>query len=96
MHHGSTLVHYDVETGRSSLVFLRLERSNGTLTWCRPPWSALKAGTHSSSSSQQDFILGATPEELVSPGLMLMYALAPELSGGSPEEGFMQVRNLGI
>ncbi|KAF2345252.1 Ras guanine-nucleotide exchange factors catalytic domain [Trinorchestia longiramus] len=71
LHHGSTLVHWDVETGRSCLVFIRLECSNGTLTWSRPPWSALKAA-HSSSSSMTDFILSNNPEEGVSPGLTLM------------------------
>lgn len=50
-------------------MYLRLERSNGTLTWCRPPWSALKAGH---SSSQPDYMLSANPEDMVSPGLLMM------------------------
>ncbi|XP_069959980.1 1-phosphatidylinositol 4,5-bisphosphate phosphodiesterase epsilon-1 isoform X3 [Cherax quadricarinatus] len=88
LHHGTTVVHWDPESGRSCLVYLRLERSNGTLTWCRPPWSALRAGH---SSSQPDYILSANPEDVVSPGLLLMYSTSPELSGGAPEEGFVQI-----
>ncbi|XP_064077346.1 1-phosphatidylinositol 4,5-bisphosphate phosphodiesterase epsilon-1-like isoform X2 [Macrobrachium nipponense] len=88
LHHGTTVVHWDPESGRSCLVYVRLERSNGTLTWSRPPWSALRAGH---SSSQPDYILGANPEELVSPGLILKYSVSPELSGGSPEEGFVEI-----
>ncbi|XP_071517355.1 1-phosphatidylinositol 4,5-bisphosphate phosphodiesterase epsilon-1-like isoform X2 [Panulirus ornatus] len=88
LHHGTTIVNWDPENGRSCLVYLRLERSNGTLTWCRPPWSALKAGH---SSSQPDYILSANTEDIVSPGLLLMYSTYPELSGGTPEEGFVQI-----
>nr|XP_045618556.1 uncharacterized protein LOC123770570 isoform X4 [Procambarus clarkii] len=88
LHHGTTVVHWDPECGRSCLVYLRLERSNGTLTWCRPPWSALRAGH---SSSQPDYVLSANPEDVVSPGLLLMYSTSPELSGGTPEEGFVQI-----
>ncbi|XP_037802088.1 1-phosphatidylinositol 4,5-bisphosphate phosphodiesterase epsilon-1-like isoform X2 [Penaeus monodon] len=88
LHHGTTVVYWDPESGRSCLVYLRLERCNGTLTWCRPPWSALKTGH---SSSQPDYILSANPEDLVSPGLLLKYSTSPELTGGSPEEGFVQI-----
>ncbi|XP_042223651.1 1-phosphatidylinositol 4,5-bisphosphate phosphodiesterase epsilon-1-like isoform X2 [Homarus americanus] len=88
LHHGTTVVHWDPESGRNCLVYMRLERSNGTLTWCRPPWSALRAGH---SSSQPDYTLGANPEDSVSPGLLLMYSTSPELSGGTPEEGFIQI-----
>ncbi|XP_063888080.1 1-phosphatidylinositol 4,5-bisphosphate phosphodiesterase epsilon-1-like isoform X4 [Scylla paramamosain] len=88
LHHGTTVVNWDPESGRSCLVYLRLERSNGTLTWCRPPWSALRAGH---SSSQPDYVLSANPEDMVSPGLLHMYSEAPDVSGGVPEEGFIQV-----
>ncbi|ROT68308.1 1-phosphatidylinositol-4,5-bisphosphate phosphodiesterase epsilon-1 [Penaeus vannamei] len=89
LHHGTTVVYWDPESGRSCLVYLRLERCNGTLTWCRPPWSALKTGH---SSSQPDYILSANPEDLVSPGSSaLLYSTSPELTGGSPEEGFVQI-----
>ena len=66
LHHGTTVVHWDSESGRSCLVYLKLERSNGTLTWSKPPWSALKA----SHSSQPDFLLGNNPEDAVSRGLV--------------------------
>lgn len=62
------MVHWDTESGRSSIVYLKLERCNGTLTWCKPSWSGLKA-TH--SSSQPDFSLSINPEDVVSPGLLL-------------------------
>ncbi|KAK7070496.1 hypothetical protein SK128_019554 [Halocaridina rubra] len=88
LHHGTTVVNWDPESGRSCIVYLRLERSNGTLTWCRPPWSALRAGH---SSSQPDYVLSANPEEIVSPGLLLKYSVSPELMGGSPEEGFVEI-----
>ncbi|CAL4059438.1 unnamed protein product, partial [Meganyctiphanes norvegica] len=88
LHHGTTVVHWDTESGRSCLVYLRLERCNGTLTWCKPPWSALKAAH---SSSQPDYQLSNTPEDWVSPGLLLKYSMSPELSGGTLEEGFVQI-----
>ncbi|XP_076030317.1 1-phosphatidylinositol 4,5-bisphosphate phosphodiesterase epsilon-1-like isoform X2 [Oratosquilla oratoria] len=88
LHHGTTVVHWDPESGRNCLVYLRLERSNGTLTWCRPPWSPLKTGH---SSSQPDYTLGSNPEDTVSPGLLLKYATTPELTGGTLEEGFVEL-----
>ncbi|KAK4312307.1 hypothetical protein Pmani_016237, partial [Petrolisthes manimaculis] len=86
LHHGTTVVQWDPESGRSCLVYLRLERSNGTLTWMRPPWSGLRT-----SHSPPDYTLAANPEATVSPGLLLMYSMTPELSGGTLEEGFVQM-----
>jgi hypothetical protein len=65
-------VHYDVDGSRSSLVYLRLERSCATLTWSRPYWSGLR-GVNASSSSQPDFCLSVNAEEVVSPGMALKY-----------------------
>lgn len=42
MHHGTTVVHWDGSNSQSAICFLRLENDNGTLSWCKPQWSALR------------------------------------------------------
>lgn len=76
LHHGTTVVQWDPESGRSCLVYLRLERSNGTLTWMRPPWSGLRT-----SHSPPDYTLAANPEATVSPGLLLMVSTVLKVGG---------------
>ena len=45
LHRGTTVLYLDVETHQVALVFLKLERCSGTLTWCRPPWKDPRKGT---------------------------------------------------
>lgn len=59
------MAHWEAESNRTALVYIRLERSCGTLTWGKTSWSALKAGP-ASSSSAPDYNLGANPEDMVS------------------------------
>lgn len=60
LHHGTTVLHFDPDTLQVSPVFLKLERCNGSVTWCRPPWndqrrgSVGSAGSGSSSSDTTD------------------------------------------
>lgn len=44
LHHGTTVLNFDPETNQVVSVFLKLESCNGTITWCRPPWSDLRKG----------------------------------------------------
>ncbi|KAL1122754.1 hypothetical protein AAG570_003081, partial [Ranatra chinensis] len=64
IHHGSTMVHWEAEAGsRAALVFVRLDRSCATLSWCRPAWSGLKTGGGNASSGGPDYSLRSNPEE---------------------------------
>jgi phosphatidylinositol phospholipase C epsilon len=77
LHHGSTALHIDTD-GRSSFVWVKLERSCGTLTWSKPVWSSLRF-----SHAQPDFLLSVDPELIpIVPGLLLKYGGAYG-SGGS-------------
>jgi hypothetical protein len=68
LHHGSTALHIDTD-GRSSFVWVKLERSCGTLTWSKPVWSSLRF-----SHAQPDFLLSVDPELVpIVPGLVLKY-----------------------
>jgi len=82
------VLHYEPDTGSVTPVFLRLERCNGTVTWCRPPWSDPRrgsagsmmgaAGSASSSASLSSGEDAGAPldavEEAVTPGLRMKYA----------------------
>lgn len=71
LHRGTTVLYLDMETHQVALVFLKLERCSGTLTWCRPPWKDPRKGLssdHLGSSYSLD-----TMETAVSPGLHLKY-----------------------
>ena len=39
LQHGTTVLHYDHDAQSVVPVFLKLEKCNGTVTWCRPPWA---------------------------------------------------------
>jgi phosphatidylinositol phospholipase C epsilon len=83
LHHGSTAVHWEAEGGsRAALVFVRLDRSCATLSWCRPAWSGLKT----SNTTAPDYCLGVNPEE----GVWGKWGGA---SGAEPslEEGFLEL-----
>lgn len=54
LHHGTTVLHFEPETMQMVPVFLKLERCNGTITWCRPPWNDKRRGSTGSTSSYLD------------------------------------------
>lgn len=66
MHHGTTVVHWGAEMGnRSALIFLRLDRNSGMLTWDKTSWSALRT-----NSGAPDFSLNTDPEDLLPSALV--------------------------
>ena len=71
LHRGTTVLYLDVETHQVALVFLKLERCSGTLTWCRPPWKDPRKGL-STDPLASTYSLD-TMETAVSPGLRLKY-----------------------
>ncbi|XP_035226303.1 1-phosphatidylinositol 4,5-bisphosphate phosphodiesterase epsilon-1-like isoform X2 [Stegodyphus dumicola] len=85
LHHGSTVIHIDDDGSRSALVFLKLERNNGTLTWTKPPWSALKG------NGAPDYNL--TVYDPISSGFLLKYETS-DICYCSTEEGFLDLSNV--
>ncbi|KAJ8984688.1 hypothetical protein NQ317_004947 [Molorchus minor] len=92
LHHGSTCVLWEGVEGpsppgvRGALLYVRLDRSSTTLTWVRPSWSGLKAGTSNDSDLfSTDFNLSFNPEDTLAPGLLTKLALqaAGDLSTGT-------------
>lgn len=84
LHHGCTLVHWEEDGSRSALCYVRLEASNGTITWCKPAWSALRC------SGPQDYSLSINIEEPVSVGLIHKYETGESFLAGL-EEGFLDL-----
>ncbi|XP_025096603.1 1-phosphatidylinositol 4,5-bisphosphate phosphodiesterase epsilon-1-like isoform X4 [Pomacea canaliculata] len=88
VNHGTTLVHWEVDSGRSCLVYMRLESDNCTLTWCRPSWSSLRG-----AMSPPDYVLRGEGDH--PPSLLLMcgrYSSAAEASCyDGMEEGFLDI-----
>ncbi|XP_023235323.1 uncharacterized protein LOC111634715 isoform X2 [Centruroides sculpturatus] len=84
LHHGTTVIHLEEERTRSVLCYLKLERSNSLLTWCKPAWSSLRP------SGSQDYSLNLHIEEPVSPGLLLKYD-SNEIAINNLEEGFIDL-----
>ena len=70
LHRGTTVLHLDLETHQVTTVFLKLERCEGTMTWCRPPWKDPRSGHPDNFNSS--FTLDIV-ETAVSPGLRLKY-----------------------
>ncbi|GFX94131.1 1-phosphatidylinositol 4,5-bisphosphate phosphodiesterase epsilon-1 [Trichonephila clavipes] len=87
LHHGSTVIHWDEDMSRSALVFLKLEKNNGTITWARPPWSSLKA------SGPLDYNLISSDYDPISPGFLLKYETS-DISYNSIEEGFLDLSSV--
>lgn len=85
MHHGTTVVHWEEDGSRSSLCFLKLERSNATLTWSKTGWSALRG------SNYQDYSLTTNIEELVSSG-MVMKCENSDIVFNGLEEGYLELQ----
>ncbi|CAG7724464.1 unnamed protein product [Allacma fusca] len=82
MHHGSTALHIDSD-GRAAFVWVKLERSCGTVTWSKPVWSSLRF-----QHAQPDFLLSVDPEHIPVPaGLVLKYGGVYGSSGSGPGSG---------
>ena len=90
MHHGMTTIHYEEDTGRSSVVFLQLEESNSTLAWCKPYWST---SLRSSGNTPQDYQLSLDIEETILAGVTMKYE-TKEASMIGLEEGFIDLMYL--
>ncbi|XP_075223466.1 1-phosphatidylinositol 4,5-bisphosphate phosphodiesterase epsilon-1-like isoform X4 [Lycorma delicatula] len=86
LHHGSTAVHWEAETSRAALVYVRLERSCATLTWTRPAWSGLKTVP---TTSSPDYNLSNNPEDTVPACLASKWT--GELASPGLEEGFLEL-----
>lgn len=57
LHHGSTAVHWEADV-RSTLVYVRLERSCSLIVWSRPAWSSMRP------AAPPDYSLSTNPEEI--------------------------------
>ncbi|XP_050438662.1 uncharacterized protein LOC126844474 isoform X2 [Adelges cooleyi] len=87
MHHGTTVVHWDAEySNRSSLVYLRLERNNWTLSWGKKPWSSLRLN----SANMPDYSLSVDPEDNV-PNSIMNRQSADCPSSKSLNEGYLDL-----
>lgn len=90
MHHGTTIIHYEEDSGRSSVVYLKLEQSNSMIVWCKPFWSTT---FRSSNNTPQDYQLSYDIEDFILPGISLKYETKePALIG--LEEGFLDLMYL--
>ncbi|CAJ0927914.1 unnamed protein product, partial [Mesorhabditis belari] len=52
LHHGTTVIHYDPDTGRSVLCLMRLEASCSTITWKKISYSTAKEGKDKNKDGQ--------------------------------------------
>ncbi|XP_076389293.1 1-phosphatidylinositol 4,5-bisphosphate phosphodiesterase epsilon-1 isoform X2 [Megachile rotundata] len=94
LHHGTTLVHWDCEGGRTALVFARVDRACGTFVWEKPPWSPLKTA-QLGGAALTDFSLTANPEDTVPAGLIGKYACQQvECASVTLEEGFLDLSSV--
>lgn len=89
LNHGTTIIQWDEDGGRSSLCVLRLEADNATLTWCRPGWSALRGVT-----SPPDFALHADQSHAALRILYARYSSGSEDNYSSLEEGYLDVLHI--
>lgn len=98
LHHGSTALHIDSD-GRSAFVWVKLERSCGTITWSKPVWSSLRF-----CHTQPDFLLSVDPELIpLLPGLVMKYgsgygasSVGASSSGPSGFGGTNEIAGIGI
>ncbi|XP_025829637.1 1-phosphatidylinositol 4,5-bisphosphate phosphodiesterase epsilon-1-like [Agrilus planipennis] len=103
LHHGSTAVMWEGIEGpsppgglRSTLQYLRLDRSCSTLTWVRPSWSGLRVGVSSGDTDplSTDFNLSFSPEDTLAPGLLTKLALqssGEQSTSSTLDEGFLDL-----
>lgn len=102
LHRGTTVLHYEPDAQQVTPVFLKLERCNGTVTWCRPPWGDPRRGGTGAGA-----ILGAEDagggaagldaiEDAVGPGLRLKYAAnrSGETSLTYADEGYIDLAHM--
>lgn len=73
MHHGATVIRWDGSNSHSTLCFLRLENDNGTLSWCKPNWSALRGVSAGAAGMVPDYILKGETDSKLTPGLVSRY-----------------------
>lgn len=74
--------------GKGVVLYVRLDRSCGVVTWVRPSWSALRVGGGGGGTvddAAPDYNLSFNPEETLPPGLLTKLALqaAGETSTGT-------------
>lgn len=69
MHHGTTAIRWDSNSNHNAICHLRLENENGTLSWGRPDWSALRGSTN----GPPDYVLKGEPDLKMTPGLSAKY-----------------------
>ncbi|XP_072761213.1 1-phosphatidylinositol 4,5-bisphosphate phosphodiesterase epsilon-1 isoform X2 [Anoplolepis gracilipes] len=96
LHHGTTLVHWDCESGtsRTALVFARVDRACGTFVWEKPPWSPLKTA-QVGGTALTEFSLTSNPEDTVPAGLVSRYAQQPaDCAFVTLEEGYLDLGSL--
>ena len=102
MRNGTTVIHCEADGSRGVPVLLRLEKSNGTLTWSRTPWNG--------NINNGDLSLFSNPDVSLTTGMKLKYGLSNSLPiggsvgmggacdgeacGGGLEEGFLDVSAL--
>ena len=86
MNWGSTVIHYEEDTGKSACVYFKLEKSNGLLAWCKPPWSNMK----SSASASFDYNLNIDIEEVVISSIFAKHECKEPAIAGL-EEGYLDL-----
>lgn len=89
LNHGTTIIQWDEDAGRSALCVLRLEADNATITWCRLGWSSLRG-----TSSPPDYTLHADQSQAPLHILRSRYSSGSEDSFNSLEEGFLDFRHI--
>lgn len=83
LHHGSIVIHSEDEGSKSACVFLRLEKDNGTLTWCKPPWGASK-------SNPSEFHINSDTSDFISPGFLAKYD-STDITHGTVDDGYLDL-----
>ncbi|KAK3593089.1 hypothetical protein CHS0354_038127 [Potamilus streckersoni] len=86
MHHGSTVIHWEEDGGRSCLCFVRLEVDNATLTWKKPNWSSLKGN----SPNLPDYVLRGDFDYSSIQTLCVKYTTGEQVSE-SLEDGYLDI-----
>ncbi|XP_015189292.1 PREDICTED: 1-phosphatidylinositol 4,5-bisphosphate phosphodiesterase epsilon-1-like [Polistes dominula] len=97
LHHGTTLVHWDCESGtsRTALVFARVDRACSTFVWEKPPWSSLKTGQFGTNTAYTEFSIMSNPEENIPAGLISRYAAQQnECASVTLEEGYLDLASV--
>lgn len=90
MHHGMTTIHFEEESGRSSVVYLQLTEGNSCLVWGKPFWST---NLRSSGNAPQDYQLSMDIEEVVLSGNTMKFE-TKEAAFLNLDEGFIDLMYL--